>query len=45
MLDGIKYEKIGPKEYEMRLFEEFDEVKFKQVSEVNDLDQILLIIY
>ena len=24
MIDGIKYEKIGAKEYEMRLFEEYD---------------------
>jgi type III restriction enzyme len=24
MIDGIKYEKIGEKEYEMRLFEEYD---------------------
>ncbi|MBA4369683.1 MAG: hypothetical protein C0403_18820 [Desulfobacterium sp.] len=38
MIDGIKYEKIGDREYEMRLFEEFKDVKYKRVAFVSELD-------
>ena len=33
MIEGIKYERIGDQEYEMRLFEEQDEQHVEDLSE------------